>query len=129
MSPIKKRLRPFAKKIAKNSPKNIPKFPAMLNAQEFFAALNHGGSPPAALSLPQLALWHAKIGNWDRAHDLSQDIPDPDGAWIHAYLHRQEGDLPNAAYWYHRANRSMPASSVGIEQEWQNIATFFCQQH
>jgi hypothetical protein len=118
-----KRSMPFA-----NNSQNILPFSSMIDAQEFFAAISHGGTPPVALSLPQLALWHAKIGNWDRAHDLSQEIPDPDGAWIHAHLHRQEGDLPNASYWYHRARRPVPARSLSIEQEWQQIACYFCQQ-
>ena len=69
----------------------------------------------------QKCLWLAGTGDWDGAHDLCQYLPDPDGAWLHAHLHRQEGDLGNAEYWYHRANKTMPASSVSIEVEWHQL--------
>lgn len=49
------------------------------------------------------ALWYDVHGDWDKAHDLTQDLETPDGAWLHAYLHRKEGDLFNADYWYRRA--------------------------
>ena len=53
---------------------------------------------------------------------LCQDIPDPAGAWIHAFLHREEGDLGNASYWYHRAGKEMPSQNVTLDQEWGQIA-------
>lgn len=80
-------------------------------------------SPPAGLDVAAQSLWLAKAGRWHDSHDLCQDVPDPTGAWIHAYLHREEGDLGNAAYWYSRANRSAPASTVTLEDEWTEIAT------
>ena len=80
-------------------------------------------SPPAGLDVAAQALWLAKAGRWHDSHDLCQDVPDPTGAWIHAYLHREEGDQGNAAYWYSRANRSAPASTVSLEDEWTEIAT------
>ena len=52
-----------------------------------------------------LALWWDARGDWKRAHEIAQDVSDADGAWVHAYLHRKEGDLGNAAYWYRRAGR------------------------
>jgi hypothetical protein len=64
-------------------------------------------------------MWYEAKGNWDKAHQLSQSQNDRDGSWVHAYLHRQEGDLANAGYWYSRAGR--PASQQTLEQEWAEI--------
>jgi hypothetical protein len=75
--------------------------------------------PPGGLSPPLLALWHDGAGNWDEAHRIAQDIEDGTGAWIHAYLHRKEGDLANAGYWYRRAGR--PPAGVALEVEWEGI--------
>jgi hypothetical protein len=66
------------------------------------------------------ALWHDATGDWDAAHRVAQDVETADGAWVHAYLHRKEGDVGNAAYWYRRAGR--PAASDSLEAEWQAIA-------
>ena len=62
------------------------------------------------------ALWHAQKGEWDRAHTLAQDIDNADGSWIHANLHREEGDLGNARYWYARAGRAESHESVADER-------------
>ena len=62
-----------------------------------------------------LALWWDAKGDWRRAHEVAQDIDDRTGSWIHAYLHRKEGDLGNAAYWYRRAGKPVP--SVGLQEE------------
>jgi hypothetical protein len=78
-------------------------------------------APPAGLSPALRALWLAKAGRWDDAHDLCQDVPGSAGSWIHAWLHRQEGDLGNAAYWYSRAGRPTPARSKPLEEEWMEI--------
>ena len=86
---------------------------------EFKDALS-SASPPAQLPATLLALWHDAKGNWDAAHKVAQDIDDGDGAWIHAYLHRKEGDPGNAAYWYRRAGKPVSASS--LEAEWDQIA-------
>jgi len=79
---------------------------------------------PAAdeLSLPLQALWHDAQGDWDRAHAVCQEAKSRDGDWVHAYLHRKEGDRSNAGYWYARAGRSMPAASTALEAEWADIA-------
>jgi hypothetical protein len=66
------------------------------------------------------ALWHDATGDWDQAHRVAQDIETPDGAWVHAYLHRKEGDVGNAGYWYRRAGR--PAASGALDDEWRAIA-------
>ena len=70
----------------------------------------------AGLSLPLRALWHAAHGHWDQAHRLVQDDSSSDCAWIHAYLHRVEGDIGNAHYWYRQAGKT-PATSISLEQE------------
>jgi hypothetical protein len=77
-------------------------------------------APPADLSRPLLALWHDARGHWDDAHRVAQDLDDADGAWIHAYLHRKEGDLGNAAYWYRRAGKPVATDPLG--NEWTRIA-------
>ncbi len=79
--------------------------------------------PPTEISATARALWFAKAGKWDAAHDLSQEITGSAGSWIHAYLHRQEGDLTNAAYWYARAGKPMPAQKTSSADEWLEIAT------
>ena len=73
-------------------------------------------------TLPPLlrALWHDAHGEWDAAHHLAQDIDAADGAWVHAYLHRKEGDLGNAGYWYRRAGK--PPATGSLEAEWRQIA-------
>lgn len=61
------------------------------------------------------ALMHLEAGDWDCAHRIVQEMDDAAGAWVHAHLHRIEGDLGNAAYWYHRAGR--PTASHGLDEE------------
>ena len=76
-------------------------------------------SPPA---VPQLlvALWHDARGDWEQAHRVAQDIDDRNGAWVHAYLHRKEGDLGNAEYWYRRAGQAVATDA--LDAEWERIA-------
>ena len=77
--------------------------------------------PPRGLPPAVVALWHDVKGNWDAAHSVAQEIDDADGAWVHAYLHRKEGDLSNAAYWYRRARR--PIAGDSLDDEWEQIVT------
>lgn len=77
---------------------------------------------PEDLPLTLAALWEAKAGNWHAAHDLCQEVKGSAGQWIHAHLHRQEGDLMNAGYWYRLAGKGMPDRSVSIEEEWFDLA-------
>jgi len=65
------------------------------------------------------SLWYDAKGNWEKAHTLIQDIEDKDASWIHAYLHRKEGDIGNADYWYRLAGKKRP--TVSLEEEWENI--------
>jgi hypothetical protein len=85
-----------------------------------FRASLAGEAPPAALSAPLAALWWDAKGEWDRAHACAQDDPGSAGAAVHAYLHRKEGDLSNARYWYARAGR--PAASGALAAEWEKLA-------
>jgi hypothetical protein len=93
----------------------------IMTADELAASASRDPSPPSDLSLAAQALWLAKAGRWDASHDLCQDVPDPAGSWIHAYLHRVEGDRGNAAYWYSRAGRSAPPEGSSLAAEWQKI--------
>ena len=86
-------------------------------------------SPPAGISTAVKALWLAKAGRWDDAHDLCQEIHGVAGSWIHAYLHREEGDLSNAAYWYARAGKPTPAASVTLAEEWLEIVSELLPAH
>lgn len=76
-------------------------------------------SPPTGTSPALRALWHDGRGDWDRAHETAQSVDGDDGAWVHAYLHRKEGDAANAAYWYRRARR--PIATGPLQKEWEDI--------
>lgn len=76
-----------------------------------------------ALSLPLQALRADARGDWDEAHTLCQRARNRDGDWVHAYLHRKEGDLGNAGYWYHQAGREMPGRDVTPDAEWAAITS------
>jgi hypothetical protein len=83
------------------------------------SSLTHA-APPETLSLAVQALWWDAKGDWTKAHECAQAQEDQAGAWVHAYLHRKEGDLSNAGYWYRRAGK--PVSTVSLEAEWAAIA-------
>jgi hypothetical protein len=76
--------------------------------------------PPAGLAPPLAALWWAAKGDWDKAHGIVMKQDSREAAWVHAYLHRVEGALDNAGYWYRRAHR--PAASTALPEEWDAIA-------
>jgi hypothetical protein len=86
---------------------------------EFKATLS--AAKPPAVRPALVALWHDAKGDWDAAHRIAQDIEDATGAWVHAYLHRKEGDLANAGYWYRRANK--PEARSDLDAEWEQIVT------
>lgn len=91
------------------------------NYTEFTETLTENNPPeiwPAAL----VALWHDAKGNWEASHDIAQEMHNDMGSWIHAYLHRKEGDKFNAGYWYRRANR--PFSNKSLPEELEEIVTF-----
>lgn len=85
-------------------------------------SIRRGQRPPDGLSAPLQGLWQDALGDWDRAHVCAQKDPGSDGSWVHAYLHRKEGDRGNAGYWYRRAGRPMPAASQPLQAEWEEIA-------
>ncbi len=72
------------------------------------------------------ALWFAGRGEWEQAHEIAQSDEDREGYWVHAYLHRVEGDTNNANYWYRRAGRSAQAGD--LRTEWETIVTDLLQQ-
>lgn len=84
------------------------------------------GNVPDRLSDALAAMWHDAAGNWDRAHDIAQEISSSEGSWIHAYLHRKEGDHSNAAYWYRRAGQ--PVCKTSLDEEWDDITTALLQK-
>lgn len=86
---------------------------------EFLARLSDA-APPSGVHPLLAALWHDAKGDWDAAHRLAQDEDDRSGAWVHAYLHRKEGDEANAGYWYRRAGR--PHCRLSLDDEWREIA-------
>lgn len=81
---------------------------------------------PAGITSSLAALWYDAKGDWEQAHAIAQDLPTTEGAWVHAYLHRKEGDDWNASYWYNRAGRSMPDCT--LDKEWEDIAKAFLGQ-
>ncbi len=89
-----------------------------MSLDDFLTSLNDATAPDG-LSPALLALWYDGRGDWNRAHEIAQDIDDETGSWVHAYLHRKEGDEGNAHYWYRRAG-ARPASG-SLEMEWRAI--------
>jgi hypothetical protein len=90
-----------------------------MNILSFKESLS-GNEPPQNTSVYLKALWYEAKGDWDKAHKLIQDVEDKNASWIHAYLHRKEGDIANAGYWYSRAGKGRSAAS--LEKEWEEIA-------
>ena len=82
---------------------------------EDFIKLTKESHPPDSLTGIHLSLWYAYKNNWDMAHSIVQDINTQTASWIHAYLHRVEGDLGNANYWYNRAGEKSSTESLEVE--------------
>jgi len=89
--------------------------------EEFSASIDANDAPPAGLSGELRALWFTRKDRWDDAHDVVNDIPSSMGSWIHAHLHRIEGDLSNAGYWYARAGRPALKNREGLDREWEEL--------
>jgi len=87
--------------------------------QSFVASLQHDEPPPSATPMLR-AVWHGLRGDWHAAHELAQAQDDAEGAWVHAWLHRIEGDRGNADYWYRRAGR--PSRTDDVRDEGLEIA-------
>lgn len=92
-----------------------------MTVAELAASVQNDTAPPHELSLEAQALWHAKKGNWEDAHNIAQEIHTAMGSWIHALLHLIEGDVGNANYWFHKAHKS--AQEIArIDVLWETIA-------
>ena len=91
-----------------------------MDLKAFKRSLQEEDTPPTD-SLALQALWHEALGRWDQAHELAQQAPDPDGAWVHAFLHRLRGHTTNAGYWYRRAGK--PHAKGSVNEEWDEIVT------
>ena len=90
-----------------------------MTVQEFRASLAEP-NPPADLGFALAGLWWDGKGDWTKAHESAQQDEGPAGSWVHAYLHRKEGDTANAAYWYNRAGK--PRAQGSLRDEWTAIA-------
>ena len=90
----------------------------MIGFKDFEQSLN-ATAPAPELSIYLQSLWYDGKGDWNKAHTVIQDVEDKTAAWIHAYLHRKEGDLANADYWYSRAGKKRP--DISLKEEWQYI--------
>ena len=90
----------------------------MKSLNEFKESLKNN-QPPVGVSQLLRALWWDAKGDWEKAHGIAQDISTSQAAWVHAYLHRKEGDQGNAGYWYARAGKSR--FNGPLEQEWEKI--------
>ena len=95
-----------------------------MNYEDFKKSLEDKNAP-SDLSPLLKALWHDGRGDWHSAHELAQDVHTRDGSWIHAYLHRKEGDIGNADYWYRRAGKSRPDKT--LEDEWKDMVEVLLQ--
>lgn len=88
-----------------------------------FKALLKEEQPPANLSTHLLSLWYDGRGDWHKAHSLVDSLSGNEAARVHAYLHRKEGDISNADYWYRRANDKRP--QIELDKEWEELVTKF----
>lgn len=97
----------------------IQKTQDMIGIEEYLKYKDKGLAPDDVPPLLRALLLDAS-GDWDGAHRIAQADSSSDGSWVHAYLHREEGDLGNASYWYRSAGRSMP--KISLDEEWEYIA-------
>lgn len=95
-----------------------------MNLTAFLQSLKEKNPPDTSVYLK--ALWYDANGNWKAAHDLVNDMVDKKAAWLHAYLHRKEGDLSNAGYWYARAGKKRP--DAPLDEEWQQLTETFLNE-
>lgn len=95
---------------------NIP-----VSFEDFLKACQND-HPPKPWPKGLQSLWYDAKGNWNASHDIAQDLPSEPGYWIHAYLHRKEGDQFNANYWYRRASRPYP--SLTLDEEFKLLVEY-----
>ncbi len=89
-----------------------------MNVQEFQASVQQE-KPPEGINQVLIALWEDAKGHWDTAHTIVQHMKSVEAMSVHAYLHREEGDLSNVGYWYRRANKAMP--EISLDEEWHEL--------
>ena len=89
-----------------------------MTLEQYIQSLSSPAPPPETSDYLK-ALWFDAKGDWEKSHNIIQDIDDKKAAWIHAYLHRKEGDIWNADYWYGKAGKKRP--EVSLEEEWEII--------
>ncbi len=93
-----------------------------MSFEEFQQSIGRDSAPAAGCSGALQGLWRDARGDWAGAHGCAQEDHSRAGSWVHAYLHRKEGDLGNAGYWCARAGRPQPAAEVTLAAEWEQIA-------
>jgi hypothetical protein len=99
---------------------------AIVNTEEFVQLIETQRPCPQTLPKVLQAMWYDKKGDWSKAHEIVQDARDSDSAWVHAYLHRKEGDLNNARFWYERSGQ---LEFLGeLNQEWEQITSIFLKK-
>ncbi|MBD2358506.1 hypothetical protein H6G41_28500 [Tolypothrix sp. FACHB-123] len=98
----------------------------MVNLTEFQQLIETQQLSLETLPKALQALFYDKKGNWNQAHEIVQNASDVDSAWVHAYLHRKEGDLSNARYWYRRSNQL--EFSGELNQEWEAITSYLLKK-
>jgi hypothetical protein len=96
-----------------------------MTLSELTESVGSNDTPDSSLSLPLQALWWDAKGDWHQAHDVCQSAGSVNGDWVHAYLHRKEGDLGNASYWYNRARQ--PIFQGTLEEEWDSLVQGFLE--
>ncbi|MEH2143996.1 hypothetical protein [Nostoc sp.] len=92
-----------------------------MNTEEFLRLIEQQPLCPQTLPIGLQAMWYDKKGDWSKAHEILGNASDADSAWVHAYLHRKEGDLKNTHYWYRRSGQ--PEFSGELSQEWEQITS------
>ena len=92
-----------------------------MTLEAFEQSIEQHRKPPAEISVYLQSLWYDAKGDWDKAHEMIQDVEDETSFWIHAYLHRKEGDSWNADYWYRKAGKAKPDAS--LKEEWKEISS------
>jgi hypothetical protein len=90
-----------------------------MTIDDFRQSLTARPTRPAGFSLARAGLWRHAVGDWTKAHESAQQDEGPEGSWVHAYLHRKEGDQCNTTYWYGRAGRSVCRQP--LDAEWLSI--------
>jgi len=95
-----------------------------MTLEEFRNSIHHD-HPPAGLDFALTGLWWDAKGKWTQAHESAQQDEGNRGAWVHAYLHRKEGDASNAGYWYGHAGRT--AAAGPLTDEWMEITKALLQ--